>query len=130
MRGAGGSTGSSGFRPLSGRRGSKRQGSTLTPTPTLTLTLTLTRLLVGRLVQVAPGKKVLRMGSGWYHGFAVVAGGCPGSPEKCSGNGECKHGACVCNKGFTGEDCSSVMHLNPLFRNAKKQKPLEVLDEL
>jgi len=79
-----------------------------------------------RLLMVAGNKKVLRIGAGWYHGFAVVAGGCP---NQCSGNGKCDHGACVCNKGFTGEDCSRVMHLNPLFRNAKKQKPIPIPPE-
>merc|ERR1711959_341041 len=73
-----------------------------------------------RLLMVAENKKVLTLGSAWYHGFAVVSGSCP---AHCSGNGKCTRGACVCNKGFTGADCSRVMHLNPLFRNSKKMKP-------
>jgi len=73
-------------------------------------------ILKPRLVPVTADKKVLRIGSGWYHGFAVVSGACKGD---CSGNGKCKRGVCECNKGFTGEDCSRVMHLNPLLRNAK-----------
>ena len=76
-----------------------------------------------RLVMVADSKRVLRIGSGWYHGFAVVSGACP---ENCSGNGKCLNGKCECIKGFTGADCGRVMHLNPLFRNAKKQKPVAV----
>jgi len=76
-----------------------------------------------RLVMVADSKRVLRIGSGWYHGFAVVSGACP---ENCSGNGKCLNGKCECIKGFTGADCGRVMHLNPLFRNAKKQKPIAV----
>jgi len=78
---------------------------------------------VPRLVMVADSKKVLRIGSGWYHGFGVVSGACP---EDCSGNGKCSAGKCECNKGFTGDDCGRVLHLNPLFRNAKKQKAIPV----
>merc|ERR1711939_855435 len=39
-----------------------------------------------RLVMVAANKKILTIGSGWYHGFAVVAANCP---DDCSGNGKC-----------------------------------------
>jgi len=69
-----------------------------------------------KVIAVAPGRKVTTIGSAWYHGFAVVSGSCPAN---CSGNGECVRGACVCKKGFTGGDCSRLLHLNPLLRHAK-----------
>ena len=34
-------------------------------------------------------------------------------PNECSGNGKCVNGTCVCNTGFTTEDCSVALDQVP-----------------
>ena len=36
-------------------------------------------------------------------------------PNDCTFNGKCVNGSCICNKGFTAEDCSTSIFQKPII---------------
>ena len=39
-------------------------------------------------------------------------------PNDCAFNGKCVHGSCLCDKGYTADDCSISVYQNPSIKRS------------